>query len=80
MIQCMPHYKVPERFTTSSCRVRDLVTARTHQVYIPGEISLQTFEFVAPVRVYVSESNPGAKAMMQAFKAQYPRDQLLTLV
>jgi hypothetical protein len=65
MLHCMPEYKL---------------LARPPEAYIPGEIGLHKFEFVTPTRVYVSESNPGAKEMMEAFKTKYARDRNLEVV
>eukprot|EP00966_Prymnesium_polylepis_P274693 6346485-Prymnesium_polylepis.1 len=59
MLHCMPEFKL---------------LAQPPEAYIPGEIGLHKFEFVTHTKVYVSESNPGAKEMMETFKAKYARD------
>jgi len=59
MLHCMPEFKL---------------LAQPPEAYIPGEIGLHKFEFVTHTKVYVCESNPGAKEMMETFKAKYARD------
>jgi len=56
MLHCMPLY----------CD-----RAKPPKMFVPGEISLQTFEFRRHVSVYASESNPGASTIMLEFWAKY---------
>eukprot|EP00966_Prymnesium_polylepis_P247116 5714792-Prymnesium_polylepis.1 len=64
MLHCMPEYKL---------------LAQPPEAYIPGEIGSHKFKFVTHTKVYVSEFNPGAKEMMEAFKAKYARDRNLEI-